>query len=130
MAEHTSKSPKKKILFVDSDITSYCLVSILFERHDDIEIIHTRCGTDAIRLFSEDPFIDLVITEIIVPEQDGFEIVKAIKRINPSVPVIAQTACVFNNMEKRCLETGFNEYISKPVNLKLFARMVKKMLQH
>ncbi len=102
-----------KILYVDPDIPGYRLVSALFEGYN-IEIIHSKSGVDAIRRFQEDPSINLVITEIKVPGLDGFGILAALREMNPFIAVIAQTAYIHENMEQRCIEAGFNEYISKP----------------
>ncbi len=118
----------KKILFVDSDITSYHLVSALFSGYN-IEIIHARSGADAILQFRENPSVNLVITEIKVTGLDGFGILTALREMNPSVTVIAQTAFVHENMEQRCLQAGFDEYISKPIDLKVFEEMVKKYIK-
>jgi len=120
-------SGKRKILFADSDIASYCLLSE-FLTGQNIEIIHAICGTDAIRLFSEDPGIDCIITELRIPEVDGFGILSAVRELNPLIPVIVQTACVYNNIKRQCLESGFNGYLSKPVNIELLLDLVKKYI--
>ncbi|HJZ40637.1 MAG TPA: response regulator [Bacteroidales bacterium] len=116
---------KKKILFADSDMASYCLLSE-FLTGQNIEIIHAICGPDAIRLFSADPGIDCIITEIRIPEIDGFGILSAVRELNPSIPVIAQTACIYDNIKRQCLDSGFNGYLSKPVNMELLLDLVKK----
>jgi CheY-like chemotaxis protein len=118
-------STNKKVLFADPDIASCYLVSEVLSEHD-IEIIHAKCSLDAIRILRKNPFIDVVITEIKIPGVEGFGILKIIREINPCITVIAQTACVHNNMRQRCMMAGFNEYISKPIDLKLFVEMVKK----
>lgn len=129
MVEELQNLPfcKKKILFIDPDTVSYYLVSkVLAEHH--VEIIHARCGPGAIRIFKEYPFIDAVITEIKVPGMDGFEILRAVRQINPFITVIAQTASVHNKMRQRCLGAGFNEYISKPIKINLFFDIIKKCI--
>jgi CheY-like chemotaxis protein len=118
---------KKKILFVDSDIASYSLFSEILAVQE-IDIIHAGCGPDAIRLIREDPFIDCIVTEIWVPGVDGFGILAAARELNPSIPVIAQTACVFADMKQKCLEAGFNGYISKPVDLDLFSGLIRSLV--
>ena len=119
---------KKNILYVDPDISSFHLVSALFAEYN-IEVIHAKNGEDAILRFREDPSINLVITEIKVPGLDGFGILAALREMNPFITVIAQTALVHENIEQKCIEAGFNEYISKPINLKLFEELVKKYIK-
>ena len=54
--------------------------------------------------------------DIRLPDIDGFEAAKKIKEINPSLPVIAQTAYAMHNDREICLEHGCDDYISKPLN--------------
>ena len=116
---------RKKILLADSDTASYFLISELLADYN-IRIIHARSGQEAIRLFRQNPFIDMVITEIKLPGLDGFEILKATRAINPFITAIAQTAYVHNNMKQKCLMSGFNEYIPKPIDFDLFVTVLKK----
>ncbi|MBN2480457.1 MAG: response regulator [Bacteroidales bacterium] len=120
---------KKKILFVDPDTSSYLLVARLLAGYDT-KIIHSGFGPYAIKIFRKNPFIDCVITEIRVPGLDGFEILRAVREINPLVTVIAQTAYVHDNIKQKCQDAGFNEYISKPVDLKLFLCIINKNVLH
>jgi hypothetical protein len=120
---------KKQILYIDSDIASYILVSEIL-RNCNIKITHCKCGTSAILLFKKYPSFDLIITEIRLPKANGFTVLKAIRMVNPNLPVIAQTASVLDNMEKRCLEAGFNEFAAKPFDLSLFLSMVNKYIHN
>jgi len=67
----------------------------------------------------------LVITETRLPHADGFTILNEIREIKPDIPIIAQTASVLDNMEKKCLEAGFNEIIFKPIDIGYFVSVVK-----
>jgi CheY-like chemotaxis protein len=120
---------KKQILYIDSDIASYILVSEIL-RNCNVKITHCKCGTSAILLFKKYPSFDLIITEIRLPKANGFTVFKAIRMVNPNLPVIAQTASVLDNMEKRCLEAGFNEFVAKPFDLSLFLSMVNKYIHN
>lgn len=118
-------SGNKKILLVDPDLTSNLLVSEVLSEIG-IETVSARCGLEAIRLFRENPHIDCLITEIRVPGLDGFGILRATREMNPYISVIAQTAFVHDNMKHKCLLAGFNDYISKPIDLESFDKMVRK----
>lgn len=120
---------KKQILYIDSDMASYILISEIL-RNCNVKILHCKCGTSAILLFKKYPSFDLVITEIRLPKANGFTVLKAIRIVNPNTPVIAQTASVLDNMEKRCLEAGFNEFVAKPFDLSLFVSMVNKYIHN
>ena len=62
---------------------------------------------------------DLILMDIQMPEMDGFEVLKRLK-MNPRtrrIPVIAMTALAMKGDQEKCLRHGFDDYISKPVNL-------------
>jgi two-component system, cell cycle response regulator DivK len=116
---------EKQILYIDSDMASYILISEIL-RNSNVKITHCKCGTSAILLFRKYPSFDLVITETRLPRASGFTVLNEIRRIKPDIPIIAQTASVLDNMEKRCLEAGFNEFVAKPFEIEYFVRMVVK----
>ena len=116
---------QKDILFVDNDLASYFLVMELLSEHG-INVIHSRCGLHAISTFKETPSICIVLTELLLPNIDGFGVLKEIRKINPVIPVIAQTTQVVNNMKHCCLCAGFNEFIDKPIDLEMFTCAVIK----
>lgn len=120
---------EKQILYIDSDMASYILVSEIL-RNCNVKITHCKCGTSAILLFKKYPSFDLIITEIRLPKANGFTVLNEIRRIKQDIPIIAQTASVLDNMEKRCLEAEFNEFVAKPFDLKEFTITVNKYIQN
>jgi CheY-like chemotaxis protein len=120
---------EKQILYIDNDMASYILISEIL-RNCNVKITHCKCGTSAILLFKKYPSFDLIITEIRLPKANGFTVLKAIRMVNPNIPVIAQTASVLDNMEKRCLKAGFNEFVAKPFDLSPFVSMVNKYIHN
>lgn len=120
---------KNQILYIDNDMASYILVSEIL-RNCNVKITHCKCGTSAILLFKKYPSFDLIITEIRLPKANGFTVLNEIRRIKQNIPIIAQTASVLDNMEKRCLEAGFNEFVAKPFDLKEFTITAKKYIQN
>ena len=129
MAEEPGKlyCNRKKILLADPDPANRFLVSVILSRHG-IETITAGNGPEAIRLLTDNPFIRCLITEIRIPELDGFGILKAARKINPSMTVIALTAYGFDNMEQLCIESGFNEYILKPIHPGSFVKTILKYI--
>ena len=64
---------------------------------------------------------DLVITDLMMPEMDGYQATAAIRKRNDHnrvIPVIAMTANAMEGDRERCLEAGMNDYISKPIDRK------------
>jgi HAMP domain-containing protein/CheY-like chemotaxis protein/signal transduction histidine kinase len=107
----------KKVLIVDDDIRNiYALTSVL-ERYK-MDIVYAENGKDAIALLRKSPDIELVLMDIMMPEMDGYETTRMIRRINKfkDLPIIAVTAKAMKGDREKCLEAGASDYITKPVN--------------
>jgi two-component system cell cycle response regulator DivK len=102
------------ILVVEDNYISYKLLEILLSR-TGIKIIHTENGITAIKAVKDSPEINLVLMDIQLPLMDGYEVTRAIKKIRPELVVIAQTANALDDDRQKCLNSGCNDYISKPI---------------
>jgi CheY-like chemotaxis protein/HPt (histidine-containing phosphotransfer) domain-containing protein len=76
---------------------------------------------------------DLVLMDCLMPEMDGFEATVMIrspdsKVLNRNVPIIAMTANAMKGDREKCLESGMNDYLSKPVKIDELAEMLGKWL--
>lgn len=104
----------KKVLLIEDSFENSQLMRALLEQLG-VEVVYAYDGITAIELFYESANIELVFCDIRLPDIDGFEVLTAIRRINPKIPVVANTAYVMNEDRKKCLEAGFNEYMAKPI---------------
>jgi len=66
--------------------------------------------------------------DIKMPEMDGFEATRQIKKINSDLPIIAQTAFTKINSKKKSADAGCNDFIKKPINKKLLFEKLAKQL--
>ncbi|MFP7296848.1 response regulator [Neobacillus niacini] len=115
----------KKILIVDDDIRNVYALTIAFENHD-MEILVAENGSEALEVLKDHPNTDLILMDIMMPEMDGFEAIKHIRKISrfETIPIIALTAKAMKHSKEECLEAGATDYISKPINLdQLFSLM-------
>jgi CheY-like chemotaxis protein/two-component sensor histidine kinase len=78
-----------------------------------IDVKEAYNGKQAVELFAKERF-DLVLIDLEMPEMDGVTALGEIKKINPSVPAIAFTAAVYDNMRADLLQKGFMEFVPKP----------------
>jgi signal transduction histidine kinase/DNA-binding response OmpR family regulator len=88
-----------------------------------LKICCAENGAQAVKMFKAAPFkYDLILMDIQMPEMDGYEATKRIRALdNPqakSIPIIAMTANVFREDVERCLKTGMNGHIGKPIDFK------------
>ncbi|MBW2192914.1 MAG: response regulator, partial [Deltaproteobacteria bacterium] len=76
-------------------------------------------GRDAVEALTKDSF-DLVFMDVQMPEMDGFEATEAIreseKQTGQHIPIIAMTAHAMKGDRERCIESGMDDYISKPIS--------------
>jgi signal transduction histidine kinase len=109
----------KKILIAEDILTNFDYLNELL-KCTECEIIHAENGKIAVELYTKyQP--DIVLMDIQMPIMNGIEAKEQIRLLNPSAIIIAQTAYAMKNDKKECLNMGFNEYISKPINkLELF----------
>ncbi len=82
---------------------------------DDYELLHAHDGLEAIEMFKQhNP--RLILMDISMPNMDGYEATKEIRKISETIPIIAVTAYAFASDKERIMNIGFNGYISKPIN--------------
>lgn len=93
-------------------------------------LIRANDGLEAIEIFrANKDSIDLVFMDILMPEYDGFEATKLIRKIKKDIPVIAQTAFTFEGEMENGLYAGcFNDYVVKPFNIKVIYKLLGKHL--
>ncbi len=108
----------KKILIVDDDMRNIFALSAALEEFE-VEVLFAENGREAIDTLLENPHIDLVMMDIMMPEMDGFEAMRRIRKMKEfqDLPIIALTAKAMKHNREQCIEAGASDYISKPVDL-------------
>ena len=110
-------STGKTVLLVDDDMRNIFSLSSLLEQAG-IKVIEAENGLEALAKLDIYSNIDLVLMDIMMPEMDGYEAMRAI-RLNPAqarLPIIAMTAKAMLGDQQKCLDAGANDYISKPID--------------
>lgn len=93
------------------------------------ELLIAQTGKEAVHIMHNNPDIDLVLMDIKMPEMDGYEAVKEIRQFNQHVPIFAQTAYAFAEDEVKALESGFNDYLRKPIKIKELFEKINPLLR-
>ena len=116
---------KLKILIAEDDETSRNLLAMRVKKLSK-EILNAENGIDAVELCRNNPDIDLILMDILMPEMDGIEATRQIRQFNKDVIIIAQTAYGFSSDRKKAIESGCNDYISKPINYTLLIELINE----
>lgn len=117
----------KKILLIEDDpASSEYLTEILLSKN--CKVINANNGIMALDCYKSDMSINIILLDIQLPDLDGYAIAKEIRKLNSSVPIIAQTAHARVEDKKKCYEAGCNEYLAKPIPYELFLDTVQKYL--
>lgn len=117
----------KTILVVeDEELYFQFLNSILC--NSNIKILHAENGKRAIELVHENPSINLVLMDIHLPDISGFEAAHQIKKFNMEIPVVALTGYDIADYQKKAINIGFSDYLTKPMNKNDLLGVVKKFL--
>ncbi|GHN00804.1 hypothetical protein WSM22_22930 [Cytophagales bacterium WSM2-2] len=119
----------KKILLVDDDIRNiYSLTNALEE--EGLQCITAENGKVALEALRENPAIDLVLMDVMMPQMDGYEATTEIRKIAEfgKLPIIALTAKAMKGDKEKCLAVGMSDYISKPVNIEQLLSLMRVWL--
>jgi len=114
---------------VDDDMRNvFSLKKILEER--GIHIVVGKNGRDGIDRLNENPDVDLVLMDIMMPEMNGFEAMEEIRKERRfrDLPIIALTAKAMKGDRAKCIEAGANDYLAKPVDVDRLFSMLRVWL--
>ncbi|WP_309123176.1 response regulator [Paenibacillus sp.] len=116
-AERRSGLEGKRALLIDDDVRNVFALSSALEAQG-MDVTFAENGAEGLELLERSPPFDIVLTDIMMPEMDGYETIRRL-RAKPAferLPVIALTAKAMREDRERCLEVGASDYIAKPVD--------------
>ncbi len=114
-----------KILIAEDDETSEQLLTRALNKVSKV-IFKATTGFQAVEIFRDNPDIDLIFMDLLMPGLNGFEATSQIRQINKDVVIIAQTALGFSDDEQKAIEAGCNDYLVKPVKKDELFMLIKK----
>jgi CheY-like chemotaxis protein len=108
----------RKVLIVDDDVRNIFALTTVLERQK-LHVLHAESGRAGLEILTRTPDIDVVLMDVMMPEMDGYETTRAIRKIDEfrNIPIITVTAKAMKGDREKCIEAGASDYITKPVNL-------------
>jgi signal transduction histidine kinase/HAMP domain-containing protein/DNA-binding response OmpR family regulator len=107
----------RKVLIVDDDLRNIFALSSVLERQQ-MKVLYAENGRDGIEVLQSDPSIEIVLMDIMMPEMDGYDTMRAIRSIPKfkSLPIITLTAKAMKGDRDKCIAAGASDYVTKPVD--------------
>lgn len=121
--EQNTISSKTILIAEDEEYNYLYLEELLSERNP--KLIRAKNGKEAVDICSGNSTIDLVLMDIKMPIMNGYEATKQIKKLRPSLPVIAHTAYATHQDENKARAHGVDGYLAKPLDEKKLFDLLK-----
>jgi two-component system, cell cycle response regulator DivK len=119
---------EKVILVVDNVEANYYYFMGVF-RKTGVKIIWAENGKKAVEFCNTNPSINLVLMDIQMPELDGYEATKQIRKIRKDIPIIAQTAYAMDGVEEKSIQSGCDVYMSKPIDKEILKKKINNFFK-
>jgi CheY-like chemotaxis protein len=119
----------KRVLIVDDDIRNIFALTSVLERQN-MDVISAETGKEAIAKLQTTDDIDLVLMDIMMPDMDGYDTMRAIRKIGRfhDLPIIAVTAKAMKGDREKTLQAGAWDYLSKPVDTEQMLSVLRNWL--
>lgn len=123
------KVKKKTVLYIEDNPANYRLVSNILGDMEEITLLSATNGQVGFQLANEHP-IDLILLDMHLPDLGGFEVFEKLTagERTKDIPVIALSANAMPDEINRALAKGFKEYITKPIDIGSFLKVLLKYL--
>ena len=108
----------KTVLIADDDVRNIFSLTKALELHG-MKVIPAMDGKEALNTLKNDPTIDVVLMDMMMPEMDGYESIREIRTMPEfkNLPVLAVTSKAMMGDREKCIAVGASDYISKPVDI-------------
>ncbi len=120
---------RSHILIVDDEKTAHQLYKLML-KSEGYRLSHAESGKEAVDLFSKFPDINVILMDIKMPDMNGYEATREIRKKNKEVMIIAQTAYALPADKKKAFEAGCDAHLAKPVDREMLLRKINECLNH
>ena len=119
---------KIKVLYVEDEVTTQKFVEILLDDSAINNITTASDGKEALALYKQEIF-DLVITDIMMPKMNGFELTKEIYKLNKNQVIIFLTAVDSKEDMIKIIQLGVKFFIEKPIDAQIFSSVLQNSIE-
>ena len=127
--EKEDKTQTLKMLVAEDDKASEMLITIMVEEYCS-EILKAKTGKEAVEICRKNPDINIILMDIQMPDMNGYEATREIRKFNQDVIIIAQTAFGLTGDREKTIEAGCNDYITKPIIREKLLALIRKNIKN
>lgn len=121
---------KNPVILIAEDVESnYLYVKAVLSKLN-ASVFWAKNGIEAIDICDNERAMDLVFMDLQMPEMNGYEATKILKKKYPKLPIIAQTAFAMSDDREKALDAGCDDYLAKPIKSKDLLTIAEKYLKH
>ena len=113
----------KKILIVEDDLSSRLYLNKILEKAEAVAL-NAADGQEAVEIALGNPDIDIILMDIQLPVMDGYSTARKIREFRPGVVIIAQTAYGLMDEKEKIMNSGFDDYLIKPIIFQVLIDML------
>lgn len=129
LSKQRSDKPSKKILYIEDNPANLKLVERIVQRQSRMTLVSAITAADGLNLArSSTP--DLILLDINLPDLDGYSVLRNLKAMEnlDATPIIALTASAMHSEIRRGKNAGFDDYLTKPINIEELVNILQKNL--
>jgi PAS domain S-box-containing protein len=115
------------VLIVEDSYLNYLFIKEVMAG-DNYSLLHAVNGKEAVDICMSNEKIDIILMDIKMPVMDGYESTLQIRKVRPKVPIIAQTASATLGEKEKALQSGFDDYLAKPLRKNDLIRTIQKFV--
>jgi CheY-like chemotaxis protein len=124
-----ARVPGAKVMYVEDNPVNMSLMQTIIERHDGLQLLGATSAAAGLELArAQQP--DLILLDITLPDMDGYALLARLRAEagTRDIPVVAVTAKAMPSDAQRVRDAGFDEYLTKPIDLKVIDAVLERML--
>ena len=115
--------PIKKLLVAEDNESNFLLVMAILKK--EYQIIHAVDGVETLQKYRQySP--DAILMDLKMPNMDGLEATREIRKLNTYIPIIIVSAFAFDSDKQEANEAGCTDYLTKPIDSRLLKETLKK----
>ena len=124
----SSYEQEKTILLIDDEEIVINISEMMLKRLG-YRVLKAHDGNEGLQLFEENKSkIDLIISDLEMPEMNGKEVMDKLRKIDPQIKVILSSGALTNADEKNVVNKGFNGFIKKPYSMNTLCEKMAEII--